>query len=205
MDVINWPNNALAREAIEHVFTAMACEYGKKFADLWGTTDPETLKQHWARRLHGLSRAELGRGLRALQTREWPPTLPEFMKLCRPPIDPLRAYHEALDGMTARVQKGEIGHWSHLAIYWAAVDVGAFDLLNHPYDKLKARWEKALQAQLEAGEWAPIPEPMLALPSPGKSHTASEEAKRQLAALKLEIARGRNGKITINRKDSNEN
>jgi hypothetical protein len=184
-----WPADALPQRAIEHVFSVMHCEYGKRFSDLWGGLDPQAMKQHWARRLAGLTREELACGLRGLRGKDWPPTLPEFIKLCRPPVDPARAYHEAVDGMVARVQRQEMGHWSHPAIFWAAVEVGSFDLLNQGYDKLKVRWEKALQAALDAGAWDPIPAPMLALPAPGRAATSNEEAKRQLAALKAELAR----------------
>lgn len=156
--------------------------YGKRFTDLWGTTDPKAWVSYWCDQLAGFTAAELKRGMDALDTREWPPTLPEFKRLCRPPIDPQAAFYEALEGLQAR-ERGEPFAWSHPAIFWAAVKVGAFDLKNSGYGAIQKRWENALQAIFDAGTYEPIPEPALALPAPGKAVLSREEAARRLADL----------------------
>ena len=58
----------------------------------------------------------------------WPPTLPEFCALCRPPAQTVNheaAFYEAIRGIEHR-QRGEVGQWSNRAIYWAAQDVTPF-------------------------------------------------------------------------------
>jgi hypothetical protein len=172
---------ALPEKWVERLFERMLLDYGKKFGDQWAQTDMDTLIAHWSRELAGYSGAELKRGLDALATREWPPTLPEFKKLCRRPLDPMHAYYEAVAGVQARAA-GEYGKWSHPAIYWAAMPL-TFDLGNQTYSQIKARWEAALFEQLDKGEWPEIPQPMAALPAPGKAKTSREDASRILREL----------------------
>jgi hypothetical protein len=59
----------------------------------------------------------------------------------------------------------------------------AFELREQSFSQVKARWETALQQQLDKGEWAEIPQPMLALTAPGKSTTGSEKAKARSRKL----------------------
>jgi hypothetical protein len=166
---------------VERLFERMLLDYGKKFSDQWGGADSDALIAHWGRELAGYTGAEIKRGLDALSTREWPPTLPEFKKLCRRPLDATAAYYEAVAGVQARAA-GEYGKWSHPAIYWAAMPL-SFDLGSQTYSQLKTRWEAALNEQIDKGDWPEIPQAMLALPAPGKTKTSREEATRRLREL----------------------
>lgn len=69
---------------VELVWNEMLAMYGRKFVDMWSVTSFENVKNVWARRLSGLTRDELVRGLEACEKLDWPPTLPEFKNLCRP-------------------------------------------------------------------------------------------------------------------------
>lgn len=130
----------------------------------------------------GLQPGDIKAGLKACRTKhDKSPSCAEFIKACRPDIDPLVAYYEAIAGMQARA-KGEMGKWSSPAVYWAAVPL-AFDLANQTYSQVKHRWEQALHEQMTRGEWAPIPQPMVALPAPGKSMLSREAAGKMLADL----------------------
>ena len=171
----------LPEKWVERLFERMLLDYGKKFSDQWGGADTDALIAHWSRELAGYSGPELKRGLEALSTREWPPTLPEFKKLCRRPMDALTAYYEAVAGVQARAD-GKYGKWSHPAIYWAAMPL-SFDLREQAFSQVKARWEAALNEQMDKGEWTEIPQAMVALPAPGKGVTAREEASRRLREL----------------------
>lgn len=166
---------------VERLFQRMLLDYGKKFSDQWGGADTDTLIAHWSRELAGYTGTELKRGLDALSTREWPPTLPEFKKLCRRPLDATAAYYEAVAGVQCRAA-GEYGKWSHPAIYWAAMPL-SFDLREQTYSQVKGRWESALNEQLDKGDWPEIPQAMVALPAPGKTKTSREEAARRLREL----------------------
>lgn len=159
----------------------MLLSYGKKFTDQWGVTDGDELLNFWANGLADMTHSELKRGKDALATREWPPTLPEFRKLCRRPMDSVAAYYEAVAGTQAR-RDGEYGKWSHPAIYWAAMPM-SFDLKEQTYSQIRSRWEAALQEQMDKGEWPEIPQPMVALPAPGKTRTSREEAAQRLREI----------------------
>jgi hypothetical protein len=173
--------DALPETWIEKLFDKMLLDYGKKFIDQWSGADTDKLIAHWSRELAGYSGLELKRGYDALATRDWPPSLPEFKKLCRPPVDSMHAYYQAMEGVVAR-EKGEKGNWSHPAIYWAAVRL-AFDLKSLTYSQVRDRWEKALADEMGKGSWPDIPEASLALPAPGKADLSREKAAQLLKQL----------------------
>jgi hypothetical protein len=157
--------NPIPQSWIDALFAKMSSLYGNKFSDMWRDSNMQAVKSVWAEELGKLSRDEIARGANALMSQEWPPTLPQFIKLCRIEIDPLKAYYEALNGAVAR-ESGAVGDWSHPAIFWAMVTVGAFDLKNQTYSQIKGRWESALADQIGRGSWADIPTPAVALPAP---------------------------------------
>ncbi|WP_312165889.1 hypothetical protein [Massilia timonae] len=170
---------ALPEAWVERLFERMLLEYGKRFADQWAQADMDKLIGYWAQELSGFSGNELKRGLDALSQRDWPPTLPEFKRLCRPRVDPVAAYYEAVTGVQARFAN-EHGKWTHPAIYWAAMPM-ASELQQQPYSAVKARWEASLDQQLALGAWDEIPKPMLQLTAPGKSTTNTEKARAAIA------------------------
>ena len=177
----DWPQGAIPKKWIERLFLEMSMAYGKKFSDQWGGQDPQQLKRFWAAKLGEFTSEDMQRGVEALSTREWPPTLPEFIKLCKPTFDALTAYYEAVAGIIERTE-GKIGNWSHPAIYWASVPM-AFDLQNQSYSQMKIRWEKSLSEQMNLGQWASIPEAMLALPAPDRSSNARHHAEKMMHQL----------------------
>ncbi len=156
--------------------------YGAQFLRQWEAVPAERLPIVWAEELAGYTGVEIARGLAACRQQKFPPTLPEFLMLCRPNLDPAAAYQEAVAGMTDR-SRGQLGEWSHPAIYWAAVRVGRHDLLSNGYQVMRSRWETALRKSLEQGEWEPVPEPHQALPAPGKAKMSREEAAQRLGEL----------------------
>lgn len=166
---------------IERMFDKMLLDYGKKFTDNWAGSDPQRLITHWSNEMASYSGQEIKRGLAAMENRDWPPSLPEFKKMCRPPIDPMVAYYEAVNGVTAR-DRGEAGTWSHPAVFWAATSL-SFDLKSLSYSQIKTRWEMALDDQMSKGEWEPIPKPMLALPDIGKAQLSKENAAKLIDEL----------------------
>ena len=157
--------NAIPDSWVEKLFERMVGLYGNKFLDMWGKTDLLQVKAIWAQELGKLTREEIAKGANALIKQEWCPTLPQFIKLCRTDIDAVIAYYEAVNGVINR-EKGEMGEWSHPAIFWASVKVGAFDLKNQTYSNIKARWERALDEEINKGQWADIPKAQIALPAP---------------------------------------
>lgn len=154
----------MSASPVERILVEMRELYGNLFDRQWGNRELKDMIPIWERKLKGFSNDELRRGYKALEKLKYPPTLPEFMQLCRPPIDPVKAYHEAVAGTQAR-RDGKRGEWSHPAIFWAAAAM-AHDLLNMSYQQVKARFEKKLSDELEKTAWQEIPEVHTPLPAP---------------------------------------
>ena len=70
---------------VERLFERLAALYGSRFADMWRGTDLENVKRTWAEKLGGFAqRPEIIKAaLDACDDRPWPPTLPEFLGICR--------------------------------------------------------------------------------------------------------------------------
>lgn len=81
-------SSALPEPWIERLFSRFEALYGAKFADAWKGCDLRNVKAVWAETLGACSREELSAGITACLTKDWPPTLPEFLKLCRQPENP---------------------------------------------------------------------------------------------------------------------
>ena len=172
--------NPLPAAWVSKLIAKMQVMYGAKFTQQWAGIPPEVLQAEWALELAGFTGPELARGLAACRKRTFPPTLPEFMALCRPPIDADVAFHEAVRGLNAR-KAGERGEWSHPAIFHAALEVGQFDILNSTYAHLKARWVRVLADQMAKGHWDPVPDVAKALPAPAP--ISKEEASKVMKQL----------------------
>jgi len=91
----------------------LALTYGNKFADMWRDQDTATVKAFWAEKLAAYTTPELRTAMDSLYTSHpsWPPTLPEFCALCRPPAQSANhdaAFYEAMRVIEHR-QRGEVG------------------------------------------------------------------------------------------------
>lgn len=163
---------------VERVFARMAAFYGARFADMWRDVEPADLKRTWAEELAGFTPDEIARGIDGCRTRDWPPTLPEFLRLCRPALDYESAFCEAAEQMYRR-QQGE-DRWSDAAIYWAATWMGR-DVTASPYEPVKGRWKANLDRALQAirGGELPneVPPRLQALPAPGATVASAGDAR----------------------------
>lgn len=181
---------------LDHLFNRLDGMYpGKWKANFPGEKSIANWKDECARVFdeEGITLTQIGVGLRACRKlyRDWPPSVPQFIDACKPPVDVVAAYHEAVVGMEAR-GKGEVGHWSHPAIFWAAARLSR-ELMNMPSAQIRERWAATLNAQLALGAWEPIPVAREALPAPGESMLSNEDAAAMLAQL---------GALAATRKDS---
>lgn len=176
-------HQALPQHWVESLFKRMAFTYGARFVDQWRGIDTDGIKVEWAEKLGVLTDAELLHGVNSLHERDWPPTLPEFLKLCRPPVDPVVAYHEAME-QGGRRDRGQPDEWSSPAVFWAWKRISAHDFAHLPYAALKPRWEKVLAIELAKHPMDQIPAPMVALPQPGKATTSVAQAHKQLGSIK---------------------
>ena len=161
----------------------MVSHYGARFADAWRGCDMEVVKADWAFELRDFNVPELRRGIESLRTRDWPPMLPEFLKLCRPAIDPEGSYVEAVREYRKRFADGN-DEWTRNEIFWAAAAVGYHDLMTHPYQHIRGRWKAAL----EAAKRDPIPVRLPALPAHSSVPVSAERAGQILAELDARLA-----------------
>lgn len=140
---------------------------------------------------------EVRLGLRNCQTLyEKPPTFPEFLKACRPPLDYDAAYEEAVVQARRRREFGD-DRWSNPAIFWAAAEVG-HDLTHLRYADFRPRWIRALDqavADVRAKRKAvAVPAKPRALPADVGTPTADlakvrsmmDELRRKIAAGQFE-------------------
>lgn len=175
---------------MEHLYARMDGLYpGKWKCNFVGETAMSNWEHAWAEAFdeEGIRPADIALGIQnSRRMFDWPPSLTEFLRACRPYLEPDVAFFEAVRGMQAR-ERGERGEWSHPAIFHAAVAVGRFDLLKQAYQQMEGRWKKALTAQLALGAWADIPDPAPALPAPqgaGQSEQGTK-AMREMAQQTL--------------------
>ncbi|CAM2167954.1 conserved hypothetical protein [Burkholderia latens] len=79
----DWPLDALPQHWVEALFSKMAAFYGSRFASMWNGVNVSEVQRAWAIELGKLSRDQLKAGSDNLTALPKPPTLPEFVSLCR--------------------------------------------------------------------------------------------------------------------------
>lgn len=167
---------------MDHLFNRLDGAYPHK----WRTNFPNeqsiaNWRESWAEAFEdeGITLNDVRDGLKACRTRyDWPPSCAEFIKACKPSIDPLVGYYEATAGVQAR-QNGQVGKWSHPAIFWAAMPM-SYDLAHQTFSQIKGQWEAALKEQMGRGHWEEIPPARSALPSPDKCEQSREHSAAML-------------------------
>lgn len=173
------------KSLMDHLYNRLDGAYPHKWrSNFPGPEAIDNWKCSWAEAFEeeGITPTHVKAGLKACRSKyDWPPSCAEFIKACKPSADTTKAYYEAVYGLQARL-KGNMGEWSHPAVYWAASSM-AFDIANQTYSQIKDRWELVLAEQMGRNEWSDIPQPMIALPAPGKTELSKEKAKAMLDQL----------------------
>lgn len=177
----DWPAEAVPQSWVDNLFARMSALYGSKFADLWRSTDLQQVRRTWGLELAGLSNDELRAGVAALRNRPFPPTLPELIALCRPPLNYDAALYEAAQQLRLRADGKD--QWSNPALYWAALKVGEFDMLNLAHGMLIKRFSAALDEVLR-GQVHPVPPCAVSLPAPGQARASAERVRAAMASVK---------------------
>ena len=175
-------SSALPEEWIERLFARFEAMYGAKFADAWKGCDLRNVKIVWAETLGSLSRDELSAGIAGCMTREWPPTLPEFVKLCRQPAPSAPGGHPTANEAWALVLSS---HDEAETVVWTeqiAEAAGIVQPILDAGDEVGARmafrdaYERILRERPESPRWFPS--------------LGSDPVRRQ-AALYRAVASGR--------------
>lgn len=165
----------------------MVSFYGARFADAWRGVDVAQVKADWSEELSDYTVDEIRRGIGRLRDRPFPPTLPEFLLLCRPKPDPQAAHAEACRLI------GRLEGWSDCAVFWAAREIGYFDLKNLPYDKLRGRWIDALDRAWQARRPIPAAAPIagvIAADAGEKARVLTEEERAEVWRRLREFGNG---------------
>lgn len=180
-----WPDGAEC-SLIDRLYNRMDGTYPNRWRSAFANQTAITnWREAWAEAFEeeGLTAEEVKRGIVECRKRyDWPPSLAEFLKACRPPVDYEATFHEAVEQMRRR--ESDADRWSSPAVYWAAVKIGAFDLQSTRFDQIKGRWKKALDDagnEIRAGALPnEVPKRLVALPAPGETSVSPEEARRRL-------------------------
>jgi hypothetical protein len=72
---------ATATKTVERLFARMAVMYGSRFADQWAGINPADVKKCWSEEIAAYPMRQIAAAVNALTTKNWPPTLPEFLEL----------------------------------------------------------------------------------------------------------------------------
>jgi hypothetical protein len=178
-----------AREsAIERLYSRMCRIYLTKWTHSFkgGDNDVARWALEWSQEFarHGIAPQMVLAAVERCVTEyvDWPPSLPQFIAMCRPAIDYEQAFHDAVRLMHKRLTNDpkDPACWPHPAIYWAALDFGQFELRNVSYGQAAKRWQKLLDNRLRDGcEDVPKYVPQLAAPARNAEGVAitSDEAK----------------------------
>ena len=163
---------------MDHLFNRMDGSYPNRWRAAFANPQAiQNWREAWSEAFveEGITPGEAADAIRNCRRMyDWPPSLTEFLRACRPSVDHESAFYEAVREIAKRQTNTD--HWSHPAIYWAAVTMGV-DLTSNPYATIKNRWSKILAGELAKGAWDPIPKRVEALAAPGKAIATPEVAK----------------------------
>ena len=78
-------NPNVSPELVDRLFQKLHTMYGKHWAELWAGMPLDAVKTEWARALTGVSPDTMRLALDSMMAagKTFPPTLPEFVSLCR--------------------------------------------------------------------------------------------------------------------------
>ncbi len=92
-------HNSLPDSWIDRIFMQMSVLYGSKLSGLWSGSNLEDVKRGWADKLGGFREmpGAIKEALDALDSKPYPPTLPEFIALCREAARRHQGHAKAID------------------------------------------------------------------------------------------------------------
>jgi hypothetical protein len=125
----------------------MAEMYGHRWTGSFGVSADQS--HAWASALSGLNGEQIAVGLVAVTLRgdDWPPSAPEFRKLCTPAIQvpgvpsAEKAYRKACEIAHPNADRSDV----HPVVYHAACEVGFYELSHLSEDKTRRLFERAYE------------------------------------------------------------
>ncbi|WP_248322009.1 replication protein P [Caballeronia sp. Sq4a] len=184
------PHPKLGISLMDHLFNRLDGMYPNRWRAAFQSEQAiANWRDSWAEAFDedGVTTQMISDGIRACRKHyDWPPSVSEFIKACKPPLDIDAAVYEAIDQMRARQHGKDV--WSNPAIFWAAVKVGEYDVISQTVSQLKPRFEAALKKVLEAGDIQPVPARVPALAAPGAAESTREYGRQRLDELNASAA-----------------
>lgn len=176
---------SLGISLMDHLFNRLDGAYPNRWKSSFkGEQAIANWRESWAEIFEeeGLSFEEVKFGLKECRVKyEWPPSIAEFVKACRPQVNYDAALYEAVEQMRLRSEGRD--EWKNPAIFWAAVAVGEYDMLNMSHGQLINRFTHAYEKVIR-GKIDPVPARALSLPAPGKSYAAPEVVQREIEKVR---------------------
>lgn len=182
---------------MDHLFSRLGAMYPTSWRAAFSSEASIThWRDTWAEAFEeeAITPVEIKQGLANLRQMyvDWAPNLPQFLKACRPKLDPMAALDEAMRQMRLRQECKD--KWSHPAIFWAAVEVSEHDILNRTPADLQPRFTRALHALLNNPACIkPVPEAAKRLPPPPVMTTT--EGTDALNAMKAGLAKWKSRQV----------
>ena len=178
------PHPKLGISLMDHLFNRFDGAYPNRWRASFQTEQAiANWREAWAEAFdeEGISTQMISDGIRRCRKLyDWPPSLTEFVKACKPPIDIDAAVYEAIAQMRARQESKDV--WSNPAIFWAAARVGEFDMLSQTFAQIKPRFEAELKKVLEK-EVMPVPARVPLIAAPSKAESTREFGRKKLEEL----------------------
>ncbi len=175
---------------MDHLFNRLDGMYPNRWRAAFTSEDAvQNWRESWAEAFveEGITPHQVADGIRACRRQfDWPPSLTEFLKACKPHIDPETAFAEACEQMRARDTGTD--KWSSPAVYWAAVEFGSWELRHASWDRAKSRWTRILTEKLAQADLPEVPPRREALPAPGQTRANPEKVREMLDALRQRMA-----------------
>lgn len=140
----------LPSDTVSKLWRLMTDIFGYRWASAYGTTDQSGT---WGKGLAGLTSEDIGRGVRKVIElgMDWPPSMPEFRKLCEPDEADL-----GLPTMDQAYRAAARRDWKlHPAVFHAAKIVGQWELEQKPEYITRPLFAKAWETvvkRIRAGE-----------------------------------------------------
>lgn len=157
---------------------------------MWSGSNVESVKRVWATELGKVSPEQIAMAMDACKRRRFPPTLPEFLELCRPTAESLGippmpvAYREAIDLACARKRQSDV---SHPVVWHAYCEAGNLGHMadDKGYDRFKHCYQVAVDMAIKGEPLREIPK---ALPKP-EDVTPPQSPEERKAAADAAMAR----------------
>lgn len=176
---------ALGISLMDHLFNRLDGAYPNRWRSAFANDQAiHNWAESWAETFEEvhLTPEEVKVGLKRCRTKfDWPPSVAEFVKACRPPVNYDAALYEACQQLRLRADGKD--QWTNPAFFWAAVKVGEYDMLNTGHSQIIKRFSAALDEVLD-GDVQPVPARVAALPAPGQTRAQPERVHEEVAKAK---------------------